>query len=195
MKGALRHVFGSDDLSGRTVAIQGVGNVGFNLARLVTEAGGTALVSDVRSESVERATRELGATAVATAAIVGADCDVFAPCAMGGIVSEETIPALKARIVCGGANNQLSNPEAGRLLLDRGIAYAPDYVANAGGILNAFGDFTGHHDIDEVWRKVNAIGDTVEAILETAQRENRPSSEIADAMAEAILQDARTAAA
>lgn len=192
MKGALRHVFGSDDLSGRRVAIQGVGNVGYYLARLVIEAGGEAVVSDVRAESADRAAM-LGAEVAEPDAIYGQQCDVFAPCAMGSTIGGATIPLLKARIVCGAANNQLETPAAGQMLLDRGIAYAPDYVANAGGILNAFGDFSGEHDVGEVWRKVNAIGDTVTAILDRSAHERRPASAIADEMAEDILARARTA--
>jgi leucine dehydrogenase len=193
MKGALRHVFGGDDLNGRRVAIQGIGNVGYHLARLVTEAGGAVVVSDVRPESTERATRELGADAVPPEAIFDEECDVFAPCAMGATVSEETVPRLKARIVCGAANNLLSHPAVGRLLLDRGIAYAPDYVVNAGGILNAFGDFSGNYDVDAVWRKIDGIGPKVERILAGSEAEQRPSSDIADALAEAVLADARAA--
>ena len=133
----------------------------------------------------------LGASVVEPDAIYEAECDVFAPCAMGGTVNDETIQQLKAGIVCGAANNQLATPEAGQALLNRGIAYAPDYVANAGGILNAFGDFTGKHDVDGVWKKVNAIGGTVEAILARSRDEGRPASAIADEMAEAILTEAR----
>ena len=190
MKGALRHAFGSDDLTGRRVAIQGVGNVGLNLAKLVIDGGGEALVSDVRRESADRAAK-LGAAIVVPDSIFTQECDVFAPCAMGGTINAATIPVLRCRIVCGAANNQLDVPECGQMLLDRGIAYAPDYVANSGGILNAFGDFTGHHDVDEVWRKVEAIADTIEAILDSSVRDKRPSSAIADEMAEAVLAQAR----
>jgi leucine dehydrogenase len=157
----------------------------------VTEAGGQAVVSDVRTESTGRAARELGADVVPTEAIFDTECDVFAPCAMGATISEQTVPRLKARIVCGAANNQLSRPEVGRLLLDRGIAYAPDYVVNAGGILNAFGDFSGDYDVAKVWPKIEAIAGTVERILAGSDRQKRPSSDIADEMAEAVLAKAR----
>jgi leucine dehydrogenase len=190
MRAALRSVYGSESLSDRRVAIQGIGNVGFNLARLVSEAGGELVVGDVRAESTERAARELNADVVDPEAIYDQPCDVFAPCAMGATVSEVTIPRLRAKIVCGAANNQLATAGAGRMLLQRNIAYAPDYVANAGGILNAFGDFSGTHDVDEVWRKIEAIGDTVERILGLSRQEHRPSSEIADEMAQRILSEA-----
>jgi leucine dehydrogenase len=191
MKGALEHVFGTLDLVGRRVAIQGAGNVGFNLAKLITKAGGEVVVADVRAESAERAARELGATVVAGDAIYDQDCDVFAPCAMGATISDQTISRLKARIVCGAANNQLASADAGTLLRERGIAYAPDYVVNAGGIINAFGDFTGHYDVEDVTRKVDAIGETVSEILKSAEESGRRSHEVADAMAEAILAAAR----
>jgi leucine dehydrogenase len=162
------------------------------LARLVSEAGGELVVADMRAESSERAARELNAEVVDPEAIYDQQCDVFAPCAMGATVSEATVPRLRAKIVCGAANNQLATTAAGRMLLQRNIAYAPDYVANAGGILNAFGDFSGTHDVDEVWRKIDAIGATVEHILGQARQEQRPSSEIADEMAERILTKAAT---
>src|SRR5204862_96292 len=130
---------------------------------------------------------ELGARAIASDAIYDEECDVFAPCAMGGTINEETVPRLRARIVCGAANNQLSSSAAGRLLVERGIVYAPDYVVNAGGILNASGEFFGNYDEAEARRKVDDIGDTTFRILETAARENRPSYEIADEMAESII--------
>ena len=191
MTGALEHVFGSRDFLGRRVAIQGVGNVGLNLARLVTEAGGKVTVTDVRPESAQRAAQELGADVVANDAIYDENCDVFAPCAMGATIGHETIPRLQAKIVCGAANNQLATADAGALLLARGIAYAPDYVVNAGGIINAFGDFTGHYDVADVTRKVDAIADTVIKILKSAEQTARPSHEVADEMAEVILATAR----
>lgn len=191
MKGALRHVFGSDDFSGRRVAIQGVGAVGYNLARLINQAGGRLVVCDVREESTDRARSEFGAEVVEADAIYGQQCDVFAPCAMGATVNADTVPQLQARIVCGAANNQLATPDDGKMLSALSIAYAPDYVANAGGILNAFGDFSRHYDVNEVWMKIDAIGDTVEQILDRAAQQQRPSSEVADEMAEAILAEAR----
>lgn len=191
MKAALEHVYGSDRLAGRRVAIQGVGNVGLALARLVAGAGGSVVVADIRDELAERARRELGAEIVSPDAIYDQECDIFAPCAMGATINPRSVARLRARIVCGVANNQLSSPEVGRLLLDRGIAYAPDYVVNAGGILNASGEFLGRYDRDEALRKVEAIGQTVAKILARADRENQPSHAIADAMAEAILAKAR----
>jgi leucine dehydrogenase len=191
MKAALQLAFGSDELTGRRVAIQGVGNVGFALARLVVEAGGALVVADVRSDLCERAQRILGASVASPDAIYDESCDVFAPCAMGGTLREEIVHRLRARIVCGVANNQLGTAEVGRLLLERGIVYAPDYVVNAGGMLNASADFFGRYDADDVWRRVHAIRHTTGKILETAARERRPPHEVANAMAQAIIDGRR----
>jgi leucine dehydrogenase len=191
IKAALAHVHGSSDVAGRRVAIQGLGNVGFALARQVAEAGGSLVVADVRADLAERAAAELGAEVVAPDAIYQQDCDVFAPCALGGTLNRDTVPRLRARIVCGSANNQLASPEIGRLLLERGIAYAPDFIVNAGGILNASGDFFGQYDPAEVGRKIAALGDTTLEVLERSALENRPTHEIADEMAEAVLVAAR----
>jgi leucine dehydrogenase len=188
MKAALRHVYGTENFVGRRVAIQGVGRVGFALARLVTEAGGALTVADVQAGHAARAQETFGAQVMPPDSIYDAACDVFAPCAMGGTISEATVRRLRARIVCGVANNQLAKPEVGRLLLERGIVYAPDYVVNVGGMLNASGDFFGRYDVDEVWRRVNAVGETTAKVLATAAQENRPPHDVADAMAEAILQ-------
>jgi leucine dehydrogenase len=191
MKAALRHVFGTDNFTHRRVAIPGVGNVGFALASLIAKAGGALIVADVRTEHLDRARAAFGADVVAPEAIYDQACDVFAPCAMGATLTADTIARIRARIVCGVANNQLATPEAGRLLFERGIVYAPDYVVNLGGMLNASGDFFARYDVGEVWAKVNAIGDTTARVLETADREKRPTSEIADALAEAIINAGR----
>lgn len=193
MKAAFAHAFGSSALAGRRVAVQGVGNVGFALARRVAEEGGSLVVADVRPDLAERASAELEASVVPPEAIYDQECDVFAPCAMGGTISVDTVPRLRSRIICGAANNQLASPAIGALLLERGIVYAPDYVVNAGGILNASADFFGRYDPDDAWRKVDAIGDTVSRILQRSAAEHRPTHAIADEMAEAILADARQA--
>jgi leucine dehydrogenase len=191
MKAALEFLHGTSDFLGRHVAIQGVGNVGFALAGLIAKAGGKLAVADVRAERVERARTTYGAAVVPPEDIYDLTCDVFAPCAMGGTITADTARRLRAKIVCGVANNQLENSGVGRLLFQLGIVYAPDYVVNAGGMLNASGDFFGRYDVDEVWRQVNAIGPTTAKILQASSRDNRPPHEVADAMAEAILAERR----
>ena len=186
MKGALRHVFDSEELTGRTVAIQGVGSVGLHLARLVINAGGRVIAADVSPKSSAEAA-SIGATVVDADSILDQACDVLAPCALGATISVDSVPKLRAKIVCGAANNQLASADAGQMLFDKGVAFVPDYVANAGGIINAFGDFTGRYDAVEVWMKVNAIGDTAEQILRESAKKGLPPTLISNRMAEAVL--------
>ncbi len=126
----------TDELSGLTVAIQGCGNVGYNLAKLLHEAGARLIVTDVNAENLSRVVNEFGAETVAPHEIFSVRADVFAPCALGGVINDETIPQLKVQIVAGAANNQLLEERHGTMLRQRSILYAPDYVANAGGVLN-----------------------------------------------------------
>lgn len=193
MKAMLDHRFASDSFEGRIVAIQGLGNVGFALGKLVRDAGGALVVTDVRADLAERAD-ELGAAVVVPDAIYDTDCDLFAPCAMGGTVNRDTIPRLKAGIVCGVANNQLGTADDGERLQDRGIDYAPDYVVNAGGIINASGEFFGHYHADEALAKVVAIGSTVSRIIAQAGSEGRPPSKVANDIARQMIDQARAGA-
>jgi leucine dehydrogenase len=191
MTAALAHVFDDDSFVGRRVAIQGVGGVGYQLAKRVKAAGGSLVIADIRNDLAARVSQEFGAKRVEADAVYEQPCDVFAPCAMGATISHETVPKLRAPIVCGAANNQLAAAEIGQLLLDRNIVYAPDYVVNAGGIINAFGDYSGRYDVEEVWRRVDAIRETTLQVLDESRRRRRPSHVIADAMAEAILAEKR----
>jgi leucine dehydrogenase len=134
MQAAAKHRWGSDDLSGRTVAIQGCGHVGYYLARELHQAGARIIASDVDHQRAERVAREFAAKTEPPENIYDADAGIFAPCALGGILNDQTIPRLRAEIIAGGANNQLLEPRHGDLLEQRGILYAPDYAANAGGV-------------------------------------------------------------
>jgi leucine dehydrogenase len=127
-----------------------------------------------------------GAQVVSVDDIIGTPADIFSPCALGAVLSSQTIPLLKAALVCGGANNQLATPEDGDALFARGIAYAPDYVVNAGGIINVSAEYLGETQ-DEVEARIAAIPGRVERILEQARRESRPSHAIADGMARALI--------
>jgi leucine dehydrogenase len=187
MRAALEEVFGSDSFSGRRVALQGVGNVGYELARLIARAGGTLLVADPDAGRTERVAREFGAQVLAPQEIDAAPCDIFAPCALGGTLDERSVLRLRARIVCGVANNQLANPAIGAALRERGIVYAPDYVVNAGGMHNASADIFGRYDVEDVWRRIRTIRDITGRILRQAAHERRPTSEVADALAEATV--------
>ena len=195
MRAALEHVFGSDSLRGRHVALQGVGNVGIELARLVAEGGGRLTVADINPANAQRARERYGAAIVSPEAIDAVPCDVFAPCAMGATLNAGSVARLSARIVCGVANNQLATPPDGAALRERGIVYAPDYVVNAGGMHNASADIFGRYDVADVWRRIRGIRATTLRILRQAEEEKRPTSEVAESMAREIVANVRREAA
>jgi leucine dehydrogenase len=183
LKSAVRSRLGTDDLTGLRVAVQGVGNVGFRLAKHLVEAGARVWVSDIYPDQVDRAVRQSGATAVAPEAIFGLEVDVFAPCALGGAINDDSLEVLKASIVAGAANNQLQSPHHGRLLAERNVLYAPDYVINAGGIIDVYYERVGH-DMAQVLAHVDGIGNTLDEIFSRARDEGRTTAELADQVAE-----------
>jgi leucine dehydrogenase len=182
----LRNTF---ELSGLTVAIQGCGNVGYHLAKLLHEAGARLIATDVNSENLSRVVDEFGAEAVAPNEIFSVQAGVFAPCALGGVLNDETIPQLKAQIVAGSANNQLLEERHGAMLRERSILYAPDYVANVGGVLNGCTELLGWTP-DQALEKINAIYDTVLKIFKSAEDEGITPNEAADRLAEDRLKHA-----
>ena len=177
------------ELSGLTVAIQGCGNVGYNLASLLHEAGARLIVTDVNSDNLSRVVNEFGADTVAPDEIFSVPADVFAPCALGGVINDETIPQLKVQIVAGAANNQLLEERHGTRLRDRSILYAPDYVANAGGVLNGCIEVLGWKP-EVAYRKVSEIYDTVSRIFQSAEEQGITTNAAADALAEERLRGA-----
>ena len=179
---AVRHQFGRDDLEGTKVAVQGVGNVGLRLVRYLRDAGARCWISDTHGERVERAADETGAAPVAADDILGLDVDVFAPCALGGVLNSDSIPALRARIVAGAANNQLRNGSHGAALLRAGILYAPDYVINAGGVIDVAFEHTGY-DLEQVESKVEGIAASLTEIFQRSGAEGRATSDVADTLA------------
>ena len=190
----LAEVFGSSSAKGRRVAIQGLGHVGYWLAKHLAEAGAELVVTDLESLRVERVVREFKAKAVGQDAIFGIECDVFAPCALGAILNDRTIGELKARIVCGAANNQLAEDRHGEALMKRGILYAPDYVVNAGGILNISVELSrSGYDEKRAEEKVRGIGRSLGDVLAHAKRRGIPTARAADEVAQSILQEARQA--
>src|SRR5699024_1501836 len=139
-----KEAFGSDDLAGKTVAVQGVGNVAYSLCAHLHEAGAKLIVTDINEAAVQRAVDDFGAEAVGLDEIYGVAADIFAPCALGGILNDDTIPQLKVKAICGSANNQLLDIEKhGQALEDAGIIYAPDYVVNSGGVINVADELEG----------------------------------------------------
>ena len=178
-------LWGKASVRKKKIAIQGLGSVGSKLARLLFWEGAELIFSDIDKERVEAVALKYGAKVVDPEEIIGVDCDIFAPCALGGILNEETIPKLKCRAVAGAANNQLLHPEDGRRLMEKGILYAPDYIINAGGIINAAAEFDPEgYDPKASRNKVNHIYDTLIYVLMRSHREKIPTNEIADHLAE-----------
>jgi leucine dehydrogenase len=179
----------SDDLSGVTVAIQGCGHVGYNLAKFLHESGAKLIVTDVDRDSVERVVDEFGAKEVEPGEIFSAAAEIFAPCALGGVINDATIPELEVQIVAGAANNQLAEERHGAMLRERNILYAPDYVANAGGVLNGCIELLGW-EAEHALRKVDGIYDTMLSIFESAHAQGITTNEAADRLAEDRLRRA-----
>jgi leucine dehydrogenase len=186
IQASTRFLRDTDNLSEVTVALQGCGHVGYNLAKLLHEAGAKLIVSDVNENSVSRAVDEFAAKRVETSEIFGVDANVFAPCALGGVLNDQTIPELKVQIVAGAANNQLLEEHHGTMLRERNILYAPDYVANAGGILNGCVELLGWQ-AEHALNKVDEIYDTVLRIFESAKAEGITTNKAADRLAEERL--------
>ena len=185
---ARAHKHGSRDLAGVTVSVQGLGNVGWNLCQFLHEAGARLVVTDIDGARMEQAVADFGARAVPLADIYAAEADVFAPCAIGGILNSETIPQLKADIVAGGANNQLASAGDGAALHARGILYAPDFVANGGGIINVATEILKIADRPGfVAEKLEALDATLAAILNQAKAENVSPGAIAVAAVQAKM--------
>jgi leucine dehydrogenase len=182
IKASAKVRWGNESVNGRTVIVQGLGNVGLFLCRELHAAGAKLIVTDIDRARVERATSELGATAVDPGAIYAQKGDIFAPCALGGIICDDTIPQLKVEIVAGGANNQLLEQRHGDELESRGILYAPDYVANAGGVINVYGEVAGWTR-ERALRKADEIYDTTLGVFEIAKEQGIPTYVAADRLA------------
>jgi leucine dehydrogenase len=184
MQAAAKYKWGSDDLAGKTVAIQGCGHVGYFLAGELARVGAKLIVTDVDAAKVKRAMDDHRATAVAPEEIYSVAADIFAPCALGGVVNDQTLPQFKVEMIVGGANNQLLEPRHGDLLEQRGIVYAPDYAANAGGVINGCCREMLEWDVPKTLAKTDAIYDTLLTIFAMAEREKIPTYQAADRLAE-----------
>jgi leucine dehydrogenase len=190
VQASANRMWGSDSLEGKTVAIQGCGSVGSYLARELHEAGATLIVSDIDAAKAARVSKATGARIVEGDAIFSAEADIFSPCALGGIINDTTIPMLKVYIVAGGANNQLLEERHGAELQRRGILYAPDYVANAGGVINVYGEVSGW-DAQRALDKADDIYDTILKVFDIADEKQIPTYEAADRLAEQRLAAAK----
>lgn len=183
IKACAKHRWGNESLSGRTVALQGCGNVGFYLAQLLHKDGARLMVTDIDAVKVQRVVNEVGAQAVKPDDIYGVEADIFAPCALGGVINDETLKQLRVEIVSGGANNQLSEERHGDALEQKGITYAPDYVINGGGLINVNAELNGW-TMERARNKAGEIYDTILRVFEIAKEEGIPTYKAADRLAE-----------
>ncbi len=182
MRACVEEVFGDATLEGRTVAVQGLGHVGYHLCRLLDREGARLIVTDLRPEVVERAVLEFGAKAVQPDEILSTPCDVFAPCALGAVVDDDTLPHFRCSIIAGSANNVLQDARHGEALIERSILYAPDYVINAGGLINVADELEGYNET-RATKRVMRIYESVKRIVAIARRDGVPTSVAADTSA------------
>jgi valine dehydrogenase (NAD+) len=197
MRASAQHLWGDPTLRGRKIGIAGVGKVGHHLVEHLLEDGAEVVITDVREESVRRVLDKhpggrVTAVADTDALIRTEGLDIYAPCALGGALNDESVPVLTARIVCGAANNQLAHPGVEKDLADRGILYAPDYVVNAGGVIQVADELHGF-DFDRCRAKAAKIFDTTLAIFARAKTDGIPPAAAADRIAEQRMAEARTA--
>jgi leucine dehydrogenase len=186
------HVFGSPELEGRSVLVQGVGDVGARLAEQLAGSGAHVLVSDIDTKRADELAARIGAEVVPAERALGVDCDVYAPCALGGTLNADTIPQLRCRIVAGSANNQLAEPEDAARLAEAGILYAPDYVINAGGVIHAWGVESLGWDAGEVEARLARIGGTLTDIFERAEAAGITTEAAAEQLARSRLEARKT---
>jgi len=183
MKACAKVTFGTDSLAGKTVAVQGCGHVGYYLCHHLHQEGARLVVTDIDSEKVKRVVEEFRARAVGLEEIYGVQAEVFAPCALGATINDTTIKQLKVQVVAGGANNQLAEERHGDLLQEKGILYAPDYVINAGGLINVNSELQGW-SAERAQRKAGEIYDTLLRLFDLAKEEGLPTYRAADRLAE-----------
>ena len=183
IKIAVRHAMGRESLKGLRVAVQGLGHVGYGLCEHLAGAGVQLIVTDINKAVLDRAKSELGAIVVEPDEVYAVTADVFAPCALGGAISETTLPQIKAKVIAGAANNQLASSEMGEACRQRGILYAPDYVVNAGGIINVAAEVSGHYDPNWVNKKLDELEVTISDIFNLALKQGLATNIVADKLA------------
>ncbi len=190
IEAAAKARLGKDSLDGLSVAVQGVGHVGFHVCRLLGEAGAKVVVADVNRENLQRVSDAVSITEVSTRDILFQDVDILAPCALGNVLNSETIPRIKAKVIAGAANNQLAAEIDGRRLADRGILFAPDYVINAGGVISVAREYLGQSSEDEVRAEINGIPERLHQIFSDAKENEQPTNVIADELAKRLVANA-----
>lgn len=190
IKATAKKVFGSDSLNGKRVAVQGVGQVGMHLVEYLAKEGAKIFVTDLNRDKVKRIAQEFNATGVAMDDIYDVDCDIYAPCALGATINDDTISRLRCSIIAGAANNQLEDElRHGYMLLDRSITYAPDFLINAGGLINVYHEYLGHYNRQRVLEQASKIYDTCLSILNYAEGAKISSQEAAITLAEKRVQE------
>lgn len=190
MKAAAKAAYGDDSLKGKTVAVQGVGHVAYQLCAHLHEEGANLIVTDINKDAVDRAVTAFGAKAVDLDEIYDVDCDIYSPCALGGTLNDETISRLKAKVIAGSANNQLLENKHGDLIHEKGIIYAPDYVINSGGVINVADELKGYDRV-RVQKNVESIYTILSRVFDISKKENVPTYIAADKMAEERIQAVR----
>ncbi|KAB1160018.1 Glu/Leu/Phe/Val family dehydrogenase [Tenacibaculum aiptasiae] len=190
MKAASKYKFGSENLDGKKVLVQGVGHVGETLVKHITDEGAQVILNDINEARLEELSKKYGANVVLGNDIYGLDIDIYAPCALGATVNDESISQLKAKVIAGAANNQLANElKHGKLLQEKGIAYAPDFLINAGGIINVYAEVVGYDKAESLKRTENIYNTTLE-IFNLAEKENITTHQAAFNIAQSRI-DAR----
>jgi leucine dehydrogenase len=182
MKACAEEVFGSPSLEGRTVAVQGLGHVGWHLCEMLHNEGASLFVTDLREEVVEQARRKFGAKPVGLDEILSIPCDILAPCALGAVVNDTSLPNLRCSVIAGSANNILFEPRHGEALAERGLLYAPDYVINAGGLINVADELEGYNE-KRATKRVMHIYESMKSIIAIANRDGVPTHVAADTLA------------
>ncbi len=183
IQAAVDEVYGSDDLTGKVVAVQGLGAVGYKLCKRLYEAGAKLYVTDIKKEIIEMAVEEFDATPVTPDEIYNVDCDIFAPCAMGAIINDFTVEKLKCKIVAGSANNQLAEEKHGEMLMEKGILYIPDFVINSGGVINVYEEMKGYNK-ERAMARASTIYESVKKIIVISKEQNISTNKAAERMAE-----------
>ena len=196
LKAAVKKRLGLDSVKGLKVVVQGLGHVGYTLAKHLHDEGAELFVTDINTEAVNKAVSDLGATAVGLDDVYDVDADVYAPCALGGTLNDDTISRLKVKVVAGAANNQLAELRHCKMLQDKGILYAPDYVINAGGLINVYYEYQARlgklkYNLDTVMADVEKIFDTTTMIFERAEKDGITIAEAADRIAEDRFNNAK----
>lgn len=183
IKASCLEKFGSDSLKGLKIAVQGVGHVGYYLIKHLIAEGALVTITDIKQENIDRVVSEMDVKVVNPNEIYSVDCDVFAPCALGAVINDETIPQFKCKVIAGAANNLLKEERHAQIIQDKGILYAPDYVINGGGVINVYQEIIGY-DKDEALNKTKKIYDRLTEVYKIAREQNITTALAADRMAE-----------